>query len=330
MPIENNDWLRQVEQYYKIRPYDGMLGSTLRSKREVREDEDMSKLKIELSQEELNKATVTNLSNWYRNRYNVHKIYDSLLTIKSAVGIRINNTVNYGLLLGYIYQEKTYHSVHDLMNVIGLSGYEKHISDVAYNRDSNIKALVYLLDFSSGKSSIKVINGRYISAVNEDRLRWYLNNKFLNIKINSSELSAKIFGLAKVKAELVGTTTNNYLIERSSVSKLAEETLFIKIPHNDKWLKFCLDDIDFQFPNIIGYNPPKDKTITVNSIVRLMNNKNCRSIEKDSRLVVEIIKPNPKSARLSKNSNNRKLDVVYARYNNTRVTVYAKDLKLIK
>lgn len=148
-------------------------------------------------------------------------------------------------------------------------------------------------------------------------------SKFVPIKITDSEISSKVFGLKTAKESLVGTIFKDYTIEYGKSEKLNKRTLYITVPYKEINIKFCICDVEFIFPNFKGYNPPKDKTIKVGSIVKIIGDSNNIKYS-----VIDVI-PDRFSRRISR-STNRRRDLITISNGLKSSTIYCEKLKLVK
>lgn len=271
---------------------------------------------IVLTNEEIKKASCNNnpelilLKELYKD--------SNLSLLKFKIGSMLRGTFdrdetnsNY-LVLGHIIDGKVYNNHHN--------SYKDNASK------SNFTKSYVLLNLNTNKLLSKSEKDcfNYIGPANTNIIYQILNK--LSYKIINTELSGKVFGLAKVKANSLNKVVN-IILDRGNSNKLSTETYYAIIYDelNNRNMKYCLADLQVELPNILGYNFPKDKTIIRNCKVILKENPN-------NIYLVKEVYTNISSKKISKKGSSRQLDVL--RIVNTKNIhddrkVYAKNVKLI-
>lgn len=295
------------------------------------EDEKMIK-KANLTEIEKTKAKCTSLHAHFYGKLlgpeGQHQILKSSYVIYNIVSFHSvevvpNNNlpqgiINKGIIIGYIYNNK-------------ILSYEqaRQVKPLA------LDLLIYVLSSTNKKNinKIKRQNCRNVESISRSEFPKLISK--LKIKINDYELSSKLWGLGKLKNDLVGKTIKDYEILSGSSTVLGD-TYYIIVNNttvdsegktNVTKLKFLMHDIQFIIPSYKGFNLPIDKTIKVGSIVKLI--KPGRKNINDNLKVIEV-REHPTSQRLSKFSKNRKLDIVSCVTPDNKILRFrAKDLKFI-
>ena len=105
---------------------------------------------------------------------------------------------------------------------------------------------------------------------------------FCKFKVKNYVDSSKIFKFTELKKKMVGIIVPVSGLElnvkcKNSTDK--QNTIFCN--YNDRNYRFILDDLEIIFPNISGYNPPKDRVIKASDKVRVINDKHSRFKKND-------------------------------------------------
>jgi len=304
-----------------------------------------NKIETKLTTGEINLSVCNNLLSYYRKKYcnslaasenlNIFPI-NTIIDIKDNKNFRkdYKPTVS-AIVLGYVIHNKIFNNIDELYNY-----YRSNKS-----KTSVIEILVYVINnnnykLNSEEEKIKFkFKSNYFTKIPvSDFIRNNKNNtlEILNkfpIKIESGLLSGKVFGLSFIKNKLVDTIVKDYEI-KMSISKKIGETYYIIIPYTNEEtgktgeLKFVMNDVSFIFPDIKGYNIPKDKTMVIGSNVKIK--VNTPRLNTNTILTIQNIKPNPQSKRICKNSKTKQLDIIMCSTQEGSVFRFrAKELKLI-
>lgn len=127
-----------------------------------------------------------------------------------------------------------------------------------------------LLDLKSKKAFYPKIGGRQdfkiVHDVDESTyLKYYypeIINQLCKFRVRDYKTSAKLFGLAAKKSQMVGKMVDVHTIEfDATVAKSEIPVNTIYVTYEGGNLRMCLDDIEIIYPNINGYNPRKDKRL---------------------------------------------------------------------
>lgn len=240
---------------------------------------------------------------------------------------------NPAFIKGYIVNDKVYTNNKDLLSDISV-GLNLNTNDI------RVILKVYILDATSNKETFKIMASKSTNfqRISKQSTLLEVIPFLLKIKLRDYKLSGEIFGNVKYKKELFEKSEgfiSNWSIESSKIKKLTSPTLYINVIEDDgdKETKFLFSDCEFYNPELSGYIPPKESTIRVGDTVKIKNNR-LENYNKNpvSRLpgIVDKIKTNPSSKRISKSSSNRRLDLVSVIFEGKVLTVYAGDLVLIE
>lgn len=115
--------------------------------------------------------------------------------------------------------------------------------------------------------------------------------EFCQFKVINYIESAKLFKFTEAKKKLVGKIVNIENIELNAEVKSSTEkhdTLFV-LTEEGKRLRFLLSDIEIIYPNINGYNIPKDRSIKEGEIVRIKDDRRI-SIKRNEQVKVLKVK----------------------------------------
>jgi len=149
------------------------------------------------------------------------------------------------------------------------------------------------------------------------------SNNFFNDKIDREKFlyTKTPFWKVKTVKSLIGK------------NRLSNSVVSIENPDKGDEIYFLLGDCKVENKELCGYSIPMDKTITINSIVKVKDSKiskyNLKQVTNTEAEVISI-KPNSSSKKISKNSNNHRLDIITIRNRFKEMKVYAQDLKFIK
>lgn len=304
----------------------------------VEDDEDMtitkSKNSIDLTQLQKKVAVCKDLHGFYYKNYS-NLDNGSIMPLNGFINFRkypnknskksLYKSYEYqGIIIGYENKGKLYYNTKDIVST--------------RPKSTELYYLVYVTCSSDGEKVSYITKVPFLNARSINKSHCEQIIKTFKIKILSGELSGKVWGLSPIKNQLSGAVFSTYSIEYGSSKKIGE-TFFIEVNTNNIInsiegiepnikLKFTLSDIQFILPNLKGYNPPLDKTIVVGSNVKVRDKR--INVGDDAVLTVQFIKPNFSSQKISKNSNNRQLDVVLCSTSKgEKFRIYAKNLKLI-
>lgn len=240
---------------------------------------------------------------------------------------------NPSLVKGYLINSKLYTSNEEIIadNIVITSNIAKYIKVILK---------VFILNNETNKISYKYI----ITPLT--RIQKTITNKsetilyipvLVKLRIKSSNASGQIFGLAKEKKGFEGEYLEDWQLETGVVKKLNSNTFYISTPVQKgvKKIKFLLKDCEFINPKLMGYTPPINKTIVINSVVSVKDSKKHNYqlfTEGEEKGIVLAIKANISSKRISKKCNNHRKDMITMKLDNSGrvLTVYAEDLKFIK
>lgn len=117
-------------------------------------------------------------------------------------------------------------------------------------------------------------------------------------KLTNYEKSVELFGYGNIKKQMFESNKlfdiHNIIMDyKAKKDGLLHDVIELKT--EDKNLKFSLSDGEFIFPNLNGYNVPKDKTVTfnnkskyLNKQVKIINDRNINASKNQKAVVVEM------------------------------------------
>lgn len=310
-------WFGIMRDYYKAH-----------NPMEIKYTEDENLMNTEkLTSTELILSRVNDLYSHFQ-KYHLPIDKSDLRNINTIVSYRVYHedkpyTNEIGIIMGYAYSgsNKYYFSVREVIDL--------YTSEFRKNNWSSSDDIQYIIKrISTPAKSVDKIGIGYISRL-EGGSSLQTRLPLLPVKIKSTALSGKVFGLSKSKKEIEGQVITKYSINYGESRQLGASTYYAEIPVGTRSLKFCLNDLEFILPTLKGYTAPKDKTIKLGSRVKLIKNKNNRKLPIGLELEVIDIKPNLNSKKISKNSRTKQLDIVVCRAGNKNIRIYAKNLKPI-
>lgn len=271
----------------------------------------------ELSEQDRKNNIFNNFSLMLKDKLNINS--NSKIQRVFNVPYQIHNKKDrsVGIQVGFNHKGKLYGQDSDFNEIIDNDGLE-YVLDSAYFNP--------ILQYIDKRGNAKIMSNIKRDNIGKITIDSRNINRFFNIEIIGSEDSARIFGLKKAKERLLGTKLNNYSIKYGDSKTLGSETYYVDVPYKGRNIKFSLRDIKFIKFNLNGYNIPKDRTIKVNSIVRLISDKG-----KESKMTVIKVTPCSSSKNISRNSKNRKNDIIVVRDAGGNIkSIYAKYLKFLK
>jgi len=143
--------------------------------------------------------------------------------------------------------------------------------------------------------------------------------KYCKFIVKDYVKSSRLFKFTDLKKSLVGKTLNGCEIEFDSKIKSTDEKFatvkLIIDEENDKKTRFLLSDLQIVYPNIKGFNPPKDRTLRVGVNAKISDNRKLQIPRNEQVKVVSIKKIGEKS-------------YAVVNYNNKKVMVNSKSLKI--
>lgn len=142
-----------------------------------------------------------------------------------------------------------------------------------------------------------------------------INSLFMycKFKVKSCNDSIKLFKYKKLKNEMLNKEypgTKLGLLMNVKKSDVPVNTIYLN--NNNKNTRFLLSDIEIIYPNINGYYPKKDRTITKGSNVKVINDKHSLHLKKGEKVkVLDLKKVGNKTYAGIKIKNN----IIYERLN---------------
>jgi hypothetical protein len=281
-----------------------------------------------------------NMPDW-TTEYKAKTIYKSVVSEKKELTLKQKRenifhdfALNYGgvpaLIKGYIINGILYTSNESISDKFPTTNNLRNIAIV----------LKYFILGEDGNISSKVVTKYSLAANTVGKSIDFYTPLLIKLKIKDITNSNTVFGGNKERKELLQSLEDSpyvedWSIETANSKKLSSNTKVIMITNKEgKKVKFLFDDCEFINPDISGYNPPVNKTITNKSIVKILDKKlskyNIFSENEEANVI--SIKINPSSKVISKQCKNHRKDIItISLLQSGRILqVYAQDLKFIK
>lgn len=287
---------------------------------------------------EINLSTIIDLNDKIQVVENYQVIPEKVLTsletlLQNHKGYIARYGTSIAIIKGYILNNEVITSNKRLLEV--------------YNKDSlnGLKTIILTSTYSKEENKVKfkivISNKTQFQNLTKDYEITLLLPLIVDFKVVDCKSSNKFFKKEStaIRKELIDYSRLSWRLEKITITrKKASYTTWIVIVQHEETkeeVKFLISDCEFTTKSILGYNIPKDKTISINSIVKLLDNKlekYCIRNQESSNAGVISIKPNPSTKKISSRCNNHRMDVITIQLisNNRIVKVYAKDLKFIE
>lgn len=227
------------------------------------------------------------------------------------------------LIKGYIINNKIYTNDIDIQKDI--------VKSISSDQIKMILKVYILNKENIIENKIITINYRSVNGIKKNT---FILPLLFKLKIISSENSSLVFGLAKEKKPYEGEFIEDWEIDTANPKKLQKSTHVVSVINKEgKKIKFLVTDCEFTNPELKGYFPLLDKTITNKSVVQIKSKCLARYglSGNTEEAVILGIKSNPSSKAISKRCKNHRMDIVTIKLKQSErvILVHAQDLKFI-